>query len=94
MEKKPRKTREAKPGELREINILESLERLSRRPESRVDLQRLLDNLSIDAKAYAKHLVTSGPSSLLSAAKACVMTSVQIEGALTELENGIAKLRH
>ena len=55
------KTREAKPGELKEINILEDLEKLSRRPESRIDLQKLLENLSENSKIYAKHLFSSGP---------------------------------
>ena len=93
MPKKTMKTRDAKPGELREINVLESLERLSKRPESRMDVQRLLDNLSETGKVYTKHLVTSGPSSLLSAAKACGLKVDQIENALQELEHGVVNLR-
>jgi hypothetical protein len=88
-----RTTREAKPGELREIRILETLERLSRRPESRMDLQRLLAGLSPSGQSYAKHLITSGPSSTLSAAKACGLSSKEVEAAMTELENGLASLR-
>ena len=88
-----KKNREAKPGELREINILESLERLSRRPESRIDVQRLIDGLTENTKTYAKHIISSGPSSLLSAAKACGLKVVEIEAALLELEAGITKIR-
>lgn len=90
---KPKKTREAKPGELREINILETLERMTKRPESRMDVQRLLDKLSPTGKVYARHLVTSGPSSILSAAKACGISSKEIEEAIQELERGIANLK-
>lgn len=91
--KKERKTREAKPGELRGINILETLERMSKRPESRMDVQRLLDGLSPDAKTYAKHLVMSGPSGNGAAAKACGFTKEQLETAVAELEAGISALR-
>ena len=94
MEKGPRKTRDAKPGELREIRILESLDRLSKRPESRLDVQRLLEKLSPTSQTYVRHLVTSGPSSVKAAAKACALTADQIEAALSELEAGIAQLRH
>lgn len=87
------KTREAKPGELREINVLESLERLSKRPESRIDVQKMLEALSPKAKVYARHLVMSGPSSLLSAAKACELKVVEIEEAIQELEQKISKLK-
>jgi hypothetical protein len=90
---KPKKTREAKPGELREINALESLERLSKRPESRMDVQRLLENLSETGKTYARHLVTSGPSSMLSAAKALGLKVEEVESALQELERGIQNLK-
>jgi hypothetical protein len=93
MDQKPRKTREAKPGELREIRILELLERLSKRPESRLDVQRLIEKLSPATSVYLKHLITSGPSSVKAAAKACEMKADEIEAALTELEQGIAKLR-
>jgi hypothetical protein len=93
MDKKPKKTREAKPGELREIRILEQMERLSKRPESRMDLQRLLERLSPSCQTYTRHLVTSGPSSIKAAAKACELKAEEIESALTELEAGIAGLR-
>ena len=91
--KKPRKTREAKPGELREIRILEMFEKFSKRPESRMDLQRVLEKLSPIGQVYIKHLVTSGPSSIKAAAKACGLKSEEIEAALVELEAGIAWLR-
>ena len=68
---KRKTTREAKPGELREIRIMETLERLSKRPETRMDVGTLLQNLSPNGQIYAKHLISSGPSSILSAAKAC-----------------------
>jgi hypothetical protein len=90
---KPKKPREAKPGELREIHILESLERLSKRPESRMDVQRMLDGLTPNTKTYCKHLVMSGPSSLLSAAKTLSLTVQEIEAALDEIEKGIDSLR-
>jgi hypothetical protein len=93
MDKKPKKTRDAKPGELREIRILEQFERLSKRPESRMDLQRLLERLSPACQIYTRHLVTSGPSSLKAAAKACELKVEDIESALAELEAGIASLR-
>lgn len=88
-----KKTREAKPGELREIRVLELMEKLSKRPESRMDLQRLLEKLSPTGQVYAKHLVVSGPSSLKAAAKACELKAEEVEAALAELEAGIAKLR-
>lgn len=93
MDRKPKKTRDAKPGELREIRILELMERLSKRPESRMDLQRLLDRLSPTGQIYVKHLVTSGPSSIKAAAKSCSLKAEDIESAQLELEAGIAKLR-
>ncbi len=88
-----KKTREAKPGELREIKILETLERLSKRPESRMDLQRFLTSRSPNTETYVKHLISSGPSSLLSAAKACSLSVKEIEAALDELEQGLLSLR-
>lgn len=88
-----KKTREAKPGELREIRVMERLERLSKRPESRMDLQRFLTSLTPTTEAYVKHLISSGPSSLLSAAKACGITVKEVEAALDELERGLAALR-
>lgn len=88
-----RTTREAKPGELREIKIMETLERLSKRPESRLDLQSFLTRLSPATEQYVKHLIQSGPSSVLSAAKACKLTVKEIEAALTELENGLTQIR-
>lgn len=88
-----KKNREAKPGELREIRIYETLERLSKRPESRMDVQAMLTSLSAKATIYIKHLITSGPSSLLSAAKACELTSKEIEEAITEIETALAGMR-
>lgn len=92
MPKRPKKTREAHPGELREIAILERLERLSSRPETRMDVGRLLESLTAPTKIYAKHLVTSGPSSYAAAAKACKLSESQIEAAIQELETGISRL--
>jgi hypothetical protein len=86
-------TREAKPGELRGIQILELMERLSRRPESRMDLQKLFDNLSEPVKNYAKHLVSSGPSGNAAAAKACGMTKEQINEVADELLSLLNQLR-
>lgn len=85
-------TREAKPGELQEIKILESLERLMKRPESRVDVQRMLESLTPNTQIYVKHLVMSGPSSLLSAAKASGLKVKDIEAALAELDAGVTAL--
>jgi hypothetical protein len=85
--------REAKPGELREINVLEFLEKRSRRTDLRLDVQRLLENLSPTAQVYVKHLVMSGPSSIKAAAKACELKAVEVEAALTELETAIAAIR-
>lgn len=87
------KPRDAKPGELREIKIVEILERFSRRPESRIDVQRMLEKLSPPAQTYIRHLAMSGPSSILSAAKALKVTSKEIESALDEIEAAISKLR-
>jgi hypothetical protein len=56
-------------------------------------VQRLIDRLSPAASVYLKHLISSGPSSLKAAAKACEMKADEIEAALTELEQGIAKIR-
>jgi hypothetical protein len=86
-------TREAKPGELREIHILERMEKLSKRPESRMDLARLLERLSPVCQIYTRHLVTSGPSSIRAAAKACELKAEEVEAALAELEAGVAGLR-
>lgn len=93
MPRKKKTTREAKPGELREINIMERLERLSKRPESRMDLQSMLSGLSETGQLYAKHLITSGPSSILSAAKATGLTQKEVEAAIEEMENGLNGLR-
>jgi hypothetical protein len=87
------KTREAKPGELREIKALETLEKLSKRADSRLDVQRLLDKLSPNGQIYVKHLVMSGPSSLRAAAKACELKVEELEAALLELEQAIAAIR-
>lgn len=90
----PKRTvREAKPGELREIHIMETLERLSKRPESRIDLQKCLTSLTPNTEKYVKHLISSGPSSLLSAAKACELSVKEIEAALEELQQRLDMLR-
>ncbi len=82
-----------KPGDLREVLILENLERMSKRPESRVDIQRFFEKLPAVEQTYFKHLVTSGPSSVKAAAKACSLEPEQIEAAIQALEAGIAKLK-
>lgn len=86
-------TREAKPGELREIHILETFERLSKRPESRMDLQRMLEKLSPLGKQYAQHLVMSGPSSFNIAAKALGLKAKDIESAVDEIEKNLVLLK-
>lgn len=86
-------TRDPKQGELRGIKILEKLERLFKRPESRIDAQRVLGEISENAKAYAKHLVTSGPAANVTTAKALGLTQAQVDEAATELEAAIAALR-
>ncbi len=88
-----KKIREAKDGELSEIHILETLEKFSKRPETRIDMRRLLDGLTPSAHIYAKHLVMSGPSSLAAAAKTCGLRVEEVESAIKELEVGIAKIR-
>ena len=87
-----KKTREAEPGELRGIALIEILERLFKRPESRLDAQKALSKLSKDGQAYARHLVMSGPSSNKSAAKACGFSLEQLEAAANELETSIRSL--
>ena len=77
---------------LREIEILETLERFAKRPETRMDVQRLLDGLTPSTRIYARHLVTSGPSSILSAAKACGLKSEEIEAAIQEIEAAIQEI--
>lgn len=84
-----KKTREAKPGELRGIHIIETMERMSKRPETRIDLQKALDGLSADSKAYAKHLVTSGPSANSAAMKILNFAADRFEGAVAELESAL-----
>jgi hypothetical protein len=86
-------TREAKKGELRGIQILERLEKMFARPESRLDAQKMLGLVSADAQAYAKHLVMSGPSSNAAAAKAMGFTQARLEAAAEELEKAIAAIR-
>lgn len=86
------KTREAKPGELQEIKTLEALERLMKRPESRMDVQRMLESLSPNGQTYVRHLVVSGPSSLLSAAKATGLKVKDVEEALVELDKRIQSI--
>ena len=90
---KPKKTRDAEPGELRGINILESLERFFKRPETRLDAQKMLGGLSPDGQIYAKHLVTSGPMGNKKAVKESGLTAERLEAAAIELEAAIAKLR-
>ncbi len=90
---KKKKTREAEPGELRGIALLEQLQRLFARPESRLDAQRVLNGLSKNGQTYAKHLVMSGPSSNTAAAKVCGFTAEQLETAVSELEEGLRSLR-
>lgn len=82
-------TRDAKIGELRGIRILEKLEKMFKRPESRLDAQKILGKVSPEAQAYAKHLVMSGPGSLVTAAKALEMSQLQLEAAAGELELAI-----
>lgn len=86
-------TREAKPGEMREIKLFELIEKMSKRPETRLDLMRYLEKLKGPAEVYVKHLVMSGPSSVRSAAKATGLTTADIEAALAKLEADFAKLR-
>ena len=87
-------SRQPKQGEMRGIRILERLEKMFKRPESRVDAQKILGKISAPAQAYAKHLVMSGPSSSASAAKECGLSKAELEAAATELEValGVAKL--
>ncbi len=84
-------SREAKPGELRAIKILEKLEKMFKRPETRLDAQKLLGRVSADAQTYAKHLVMSGPSGDAAAAKECKMTKAQLDAAAAELEAQLFK---
>lgn len=93
MSERPKKTREPKLGELREIKILETLAKMSKRPESRMDVQRMLSRLSPTGQIYAKHLVMSGPSSIKAAAKACELKASEIEAAIQELEAGITLMK-
>lgn len=86
-------TREAKRGELREIKILERIEKLSYRPESRIDVQRMFGKLSPKGQVYMRHLVMSGASSVLMAAKACNLTTAEVEEAITEIEAALALLK-
>jgi hypothetical protein len=82
-------SRDAKPGELRGIRILEKLEKMFKRPESRLDAQRILGKLSADAQTYARHLVVSGPSGNVAAAKASGLSKEQIELAAAEIETAL-----
>ncbi len=84
-----KKTREAEPGELRAIRLMELLERLSKRPESRMDLQRMLSGLSGPVQIYAKHLITSGPSGNKVAAKACGLSESDLEKAMADFEAAV-----
>ncbi|MGZ3722156.1 MAG: hypothetical protein ACXVA9_04445 [Bdellovibrionales bacterium] len=87
------KEREPDAGELRGIKLLEKLEKAFKRPESRVDAQRMLTKVSADAQAYAKHLVMSGPTSLNRTAESLDMEEEKLEAAAQELELAIASLR-
>jgi hypothetical protein len=80
-------------SEMREARALEYIEKLSRRTDRRLDVQRLLERLSPKAQIYVRHLVTSGPSPVKSAAKSCELKVEEVEAALLELEAGIAELR-
>jgi len=73
--------------------MLETLQRFFARPESRLDAQRLLNNLSPDGQAYAKHLVMSGPMANKTASKACGFTEERLEKAAGELEASLMSLR-
>ena len=86
-------SRDAKQGELRGISILERLEKMFKRPETRLDAQKMLGKVSADAQAYAKHLVVSGPGATATAAKALGMKQAQLDAAAEELEKAIAALR-
>lgn len=87
------KPRDPKPGELRGIKILELIERLSKRPESRVDLERALERLSSDGQVYIRHLVMEGPSSDLAAAKASGLKKDKLQAAAIEVESKLEALR-
>lgn len=86
-------TRDAKPGELQGIQILEALEKMFKRPETRLDAQKMLGRVSAHAQTYAKYLVMSGPSGMAAAAKACEMTKAEVEAAANELTAALAALR-
>lgn len=88
-----KKTRDPKPGELSEIAILETFERMNKRPESRMDALKLLESLSDNGKLYARHLIMTGPTSTLTAAKSCGLTVRDIEEALLEIQKAIIRLR-
>jgi hypothetical protein len=85
--------REPDAGELRGIKLLEKLEKSFKRPESRVDAQRMLTRLSVDGQAYAKYLVMSGPSAVVIAAEGCGISEEKLEAAAQELEKAIASLK-
>ncbi len=82
-----------KPGEFRGILILEKLEKMFRRPETRMDAQRILSKVSAQAQAYAKQLVVSGPTNDGATAKECGLTIVQLEAAMSELEAVLFKTK-
>jgi hypothetical protein len=86
-------TKEPNAGEMRGIKLLGRLEKSFKRPESRVDAQRMLTRLSPEGQAYAKFLVMSGPSSVETAAEACGLTAEKLEAAAQELEKAIASLK-
>lgn len=86
--------REPKKGELRGIHILEMLERLFKRPESRMDAAAALKKLSPNAQKYAENLVKSGPLANVTAAKACGLSGVEFEAAAEELESAVKNLKY
>jgi inosine-uridine nucleoside N-ribohydrolase len=88
-----KKIREVTPADLKEVNILESLEKMSRRPESRIDVQSMLETLTPNCKTYVRHLVTSGPTNIALAAKACDLTEADVQACIVELAGRIQILR-
>ena len=68
------------------------MERLFKRPESRLDAQRALGALSPNGQSYARHLVMSGPTGNVAAAKACGLTLEELEAAAQELEKAVRTL--
>ena len=84
---------ESKPFETREAKAVGLLEKLSRRVDARLDVQKVLGRLSTNAQIYVKHLVMSGPSTAEAAATTCKLSVEEVEAALVELEAGINSIR-